>query len=343
MTLVIATVLLGCQEGCVETDTISRLKQNDVFVQEPSAEVDILWVVDNSPSMAEEQQRVADGFSDFISGISDTQIDFHIGVVTTDMDMGNPDRGVLIGSTPYLTPGDDYVAEFQERVKVGVDGSDKEKGLAAALYSLTEPIISGPNYGFMRDEAVTSIIFVSDEDDCSDGEALAQEAGSACYDKADQLIAVKDYVQSFRSLKPPGVRLVTSAIVGPEASVGCTESWPGKRYMTVAEATGGVSGNICDALYSEIMYDLGLAVTGVQTLFQLTYSAVEDTIEVWVGDASGNGELIPQDAVTGWTYDPTYWTIRFDGDYYPPRGTTISVEYDIGSPTERDDDTTATD
>ncbi len=337
MSLMIATMLVGWQQGCVETTKISRLRQNDVFVQEPLAEVDILWVVDNSPSMEEEQQRVADGFADFISGISDTQIDFHIGVVTTDMDMSNPDRGVLIGSTPYLTPEDDYIAEFQDRVKVGVDGSDKEKGLAAALYALTEPIISGPNYGFMREEAVTSIIFVSDEDDCSDGEALAAEQGSACYDKADELIPVKDYVQSFRSLKPPGVRLVTSAIVGPDASEGCTESWPGKRYMTVADATGGVSGDICDALYSDIMYDLGLAVTGVQTLFQLSYSAGEDTIEVWVGDASGNGEAIPQDEVNGWTYDATYWTIRFGGDYYPPRGTTVSVEYEIGSPTERED------
>lgn len=340
MSLMLATVLLGCQEGCVETTTISRLKQNDVFIQEPSAQVDILWVVDNSPSMEAEQQRVADGFTEFISGISDTQIDFHIGVITTDMDMSNPDRGVLIGSTPFLTNLDDYVAEFQDRVKVGVDGSDKEKGLAAALYSLTEPIISGPNYGFMREEAVTSIIFVSDEDDCSDGEALSDEPGSACYDKSNELIPVKDYVQAFRSLKPPGVRLVTSAIVGPDASEGCTESWPGKRYMTVADATGGVSGNICDALYSEIMYDLGLAVTGVQTLFQLSYSAMEESIEVWVGDASGNGELIPQDTVGGWSYDSTYWTIRFDGDYYPPRGTTVSVEYEIGSPAEWEDSDT---
>lgn len=336
----ISILLTSGMLGCFDDAVISRLKQNDVFIQEPSAEVDILWVVDNSPSMAEEQQRVADGFADFISSLSDTQIDFHIGVVTTDMDMGTADRGVLIGATPFLTPEDDYIAEFQERVKVGVDGSDKEKGLAAALYALTEPIISGPNYGFMREQATTSIIFVSDEDDCSDGEALAAEGGSACYDQSDRLVAVKDYVQDFRSLKPPGVRLVSSAIVGPPASEGCTESWPGKRYMTVAEATGGVSGNICDAAYSEIMYDLGLAVTGVQTLFQLSYSAVEETLSVWVGDASGAGEAIPQDPVLGWTYDATYWTIRFEGDYYPPRGTTISVEYEIGSPTQRDDDTT---
>jgi hypothetical protein len=250
--------------------------------------------------------------------------------------MGTADRGVLIGSTPYLTAEDDYVREFQTRVKVGVDGSDKEKGLAAALYALTEPIISGPNYGFMREQATTSIIFVSDEDDCSDGEALADENGSACYDKSDELVPVKDYVQSFRSLKPPGVRLVTSAIVGPDASEGCTESWPGHRYMTVAEATGGVSGNICEAVYAKIMYDLGLAVTGVQTLFQLTYAAYEGTIEVTVGDATDSGELIPEDPIAGWSYDIAYWTIRFDGDYYPPRGTTISVRYEIGNPTERE-------
>ena len=56
----ISVLLAGGLSGClIETTEISRLKQNDVFIQEPSAEVDILWVVDNSPSMSEEQQQEA--------------------------------------------------------------------------------------------------------------------------------------------------------------------------------------------------------------------------------------------------------------------------------------------
>ncbi len=332
--LIVSGALTGCQ---IDYGEPSRQKQNDVFVQEPTAEVDILWVVDNSPSMAEEQLRVAEGFAAFIGGIEDTQIDFHVGVITTDMDMANPDRGILIGGTPFVSAEDDYVAEFQQRVQVGVDGSDKEKGLAAALYALTEPIISGPNYGFMRPAATTSIIFVSDEDDCSDGEALNGESGAACYQSSNQLVPVVDYVQDFQSLKPPGVRLVASAIVGPDANDRCSESWPGHRYSAVAAATGGVVGDICNAEYAEIMYDLGLAVTGVQLVFQLSYAAVDGTIEVWVGDSSGEGEAIAESEEGGWSYDPEYWTIRFDGDYYPPRGTTVSVEYEIGSPTQREE------
>ena len=50
----VSLVLLGSL-GCAMENTVERRNHTDTFQQEPSAEVDILWVVDNSPSMAEEQ------------------------------------------------------------------------------------------------------------------------------------------------------------------------------------------------------------------------------------------------------------------------------------------------
>ena len=112
--------------GCSVEHQIERRVQLDTFVQEPASEVDILWVVDDSPSMAEEQARLADAFGDFIVNLEETNIDFRIGVVSTDMDLDNLQRGVMVGETPFLTPGDDYVNEFRDRVRVGTGGSDKE-------------------------------------------------------------------------------------------------------------------------------------------------------------------------------------------------------------------------
>ena len=157
--------------ACDQENTYTRLSATDVFQQEPISEVDILFVIDNSVSMQGEQERVASGFEAFITSMTDSNIDFHIGVVNTDMDADNGDRGKLLGDPNYLTNEDDYVKLFKQRIKVGTEGSDKEKGLSAALRAVTEPLASGANYGFMRPEATLSIIFVADENDCSDNDA----------------------------------------------------------------------------------------------------------------------------------------------------------------------------
>lgn len=58
--------------------------QIDLFSQKQAAQVDILWVVDNSGSMAAEQAKIADRFSDFFRQLIVSQVDYHIGVITTD-------------------------------------------------------------------------------------------------------------------------------------------------------------------------------------------------------------------------------------------------------------------
>lgn len=316
------TLLLALSLGCTQENNISRNTHTDVFLQEPAAEVDILWVIDNSNSMAEEQDRVASGFESFIENVEATNIDFHLGVVTTDMDLDNPNRGALVGET--LTPEDNYVDRFKNMVRVGTDGSDKEKGLSAAVEALTEPMASGTNAGFLRADAVLSVIFVSDENDCSDNGALGEADSSACYDKQDKLIPVLDMLNTFRGIKGAGgPRVLGSAIIGPEVSQGCQDSWPGHRYAALAEGLGGQVGNICDSNYDELMYDLGLAVSGSLDTFQLTYAALDGSIVIWIDDEDVTDSV-------DWSYDPEYWIVRFDEGSVPERGTTISIEYEIG-------------
>lgn len=321
----IAAVTLSTLSACTPENALDRNKFTDVFSQEPTADVDILWVVDNSSSMDNEQQLVADGFEAFISTIEDTNINFHIGVITTDMDSTNTDRGVLVGDPPYLTPDDDYITLFEDRVRLGVDGSDQEKGLAAALEALTEPKASGANAGFLREEAVLSIIFVADEDDCSDSDRMAGMGGDACYNNEDLLDPVKDYIDAYKAIKT-GVetRVIASGIIGPDVEEDCPESWPGHRYRSVSEGLSGIVGSICESDYSNIMDQMGLAASGVLTVFQLSNVPVVETLEVGVDD-----QLIPEDPETGWNYDDVYYTIRFDGSYVPPRGSTVTITYEI--------------
>ncbi len=65
--------------------------QPDVFTQKGAAEVDILWMIDNSGSMAAEQEKVAGRFNQFFNQLIISGVDYHIGVITSDPD----ENGVL--------------------------------------------------------------------------------------------------------------------------------------------------------------------------------------------------------------------------------------------------------
>ncbi len=313
--------------ACKPEQGISRVIRSDVFLQQPTNEVDILWVVDNSNSMADEQEAIAEKFESFITHVEEANADFHIGVITTDLDHSDQ-NGKLQGDPLFLTPQDDYVKLFKERIQIGIDGSPQEKGIDAALTALSEPLVSSYNAGFRRAGATLSIIYVSDENDCTDRGGLAgyDNEVSACYDHSDLLVDVKELIDEYRHLQLQDERVVVSAIVGPEIDEGCDGSKPGFRYMSMAEAFGGLQGSICEADFGAIMSDLSLEVSGVQTSFQLTYAAVEGTIEVAVED-----ELVPEDENNGWTYDPEYWIVYFHGDGVPPRGSSITITYEVAN------------
>lgn len=321
--LVLLTLL-----ACIENG-FDRNRHTDTFTQEPASVVDVLWVIDDSGSMQNEQELIADGFASFIASIEDTNIDYHIGVITTDMDIGNSERGRLLGVPAVLTSEDDVHALFPARAMVGIGGSAKEQGISAALEAVSEPLASGGNAGFLRKDAVLSIIYVSDEEDCSDNGALGDEPPEACYTQYYKLADRAALLADLLAVKQGGGRLLNSAIVGPPPEEACVESWEGTRYAYLVEATGGILGSICEEDYSSILERMGLAVSGVLTTFQLSRNPVEDTIEVSVDE-----DKVERDAVDGWTFDAENRMLRFDGDYVPPRGSTISVSYRVLSNVE---------
>src|SRR5438552_17585742 len=58
---------------------------SEIFTQNKAqGEVDILIVSDNSSSMAAQQEKLGERFAQFTSALN--QIDYHIGVITTDVE-----------------------------------------------------------------------------------------------------------------------------------------------------------------------------------------------------------------------------------------------------------------
>ena len=309
--------LTACNE-----QSFHRSTQEDVFRQERWDAIDILFVIDDSVSMQQEQELVAQGFYRFIEAVDDEELDFHLGVTTTNMDDGNPERGALLGEPPWLTPQDDYLPAFMERVQgIGTGGSDKEQGLAAAWHAMQVQ----ENQGFVRQGAALALLFVSDENDCSNEGGISDAAhGAVCYDEDAPLTPANQFIRGFQDLKGAEGRVVVSAIIGPEVDEGCEDAWPGHRYETVAETLDGVTGSICRSDYEDLLGSIGERIVGPIRVFQLTYIPVLESLTVEV-----DGELIEQDPVDGWTYDEEYWMLRFDGVYVPPPASVLTVNYTV--------------
>ena len=154
-------------------------EQPDVFTQKGAAQVDILWVIDNSGSMAAEQEKVAERFNQFFNQLIISQVDYHIGVVTTDPEEGGAlrqyggppvancaacrfitkdvpcsDPNVDISGLATEAEIEDVLAAqcpaqlvFRKLIKVGVDGSSFEEGFTQAATALGARTVD-PNTGF---------------------------------------------------------------------------------------------------------------------------------------------------------------------------------------------------
>ncbi|HEY0133569.1 MAG TPA: VWA domain-containing protein, partial [Nannocystis sp.] len=198
-------------------------------------DVDILFVIDNSGSMGEEQQLLSENFASFINVLEakDVQANYRIGITTTDA--GNPrcptatykpEGGNLVLSScldrieqnEFKFGEDDFSAactskctkrdadltvrgtttaydmnevprKWIERIETesniqgvdsnveafqcygpqGVAGCGFESHLESMYLALANATSSASknNYGFLREAAILSIVFITDEADCS--------------------------------------------------------------------------------------------------------------------------------------------------------------------------------
>ncbi|MFZ5482370.1 MAG: hypothetical protein ACOZNI_36750 [Myxococcota bacterium] len=316
--------------ACTPENDLQRADVTETFVQEGTDQVDVLWVVDDSISMSEEQGLVAQGFDRFVSALAEEggELDLHIGVVTTDMDRANETRGDLVGEPKWLSGTEpDFQDQFRARVSVGTGGSDMEQGLAAAWSAVSSALLGGTNEGFMREDANLAVIFVSDENDCSHGGEFPDDGeASLCYDRQADLVPVQDFVLKLAQAPEGEGRTVASAIVGPEADVGCETATPGHRYTTVADKLNGVAGDICETDYDALLDGVARQIVAPMHAFPLEHRAMEETLEVTV-----DGALVPMDPESGWWYDADYQTVRFDGAVVPDYGAVIEIYYVISA------------
>ena len=167
-------------------------------------QIDFVFVIDNSLSMADEQQNLVDAVPGFVESIQ-TQLpdveDIRVGVVDTDTypGLGNPDPldscpddaecdscdyqlGALLSKPasaidpeascdfstgePFMDGlGDSFASEFECVAVVGTEGNPIEQQASALVEAVSGPMNGTCNNKFIRDDALLVFLIISDEED----------------------------------------------------------------------------------------------------------------------------------------------------------------------------------
>jgi hypothetical protein len=271
---------------------------DETFLQEPTPMVDLLWLVDNTASMAAEHSYLDAHTSTFIDRLNAQQVSWHLGAITPD------GEGVLEGNPWVITQDNATDATLSAMLNPGVEGAQPATGLFALNLALSPSMLQEDNRGFRRKNAGLHVVIFSDGDDQSDG--LLDGDGIS-----QTLLMLADIAES------SGQIVAVSAIVGP-GPAGCTgvagAATPGIRYAALAVETGGSVASICEPNFEAIADHVAAMSIQLSTAFSLQAIPKPDTARVSVDGLRADA---------GWSISGNI--LHFE--IAPPFGATIAIRY----------------
>lgn len=139
------------------TPTPTPLSGEDTYTQSStSADVDIIWVIDSSGSMGDNQTAISQNADIFTDRLESTEVDFKLMITTMYPDDPMPSQP---SGCDGLTITNANASMFSTCALVGTGDSGYEEGLEALRRALEQ------NSSFLRSQADLHIFFVSDEED----------------------------------------------------------------------------------------------------------------------------------------------------------------------------------
>lgn len=302
----LALAATGCNEFALRGEAPelpASVPIEERFQQAPLAAVDLLWVIDDTPSMESARQTLGAALVGALADLDALGLQWQVGVVSAALD--DPALGVLDGQPWILRPGLEGAEDALLDAVTAGGGRDPTGGLGVAALALRPPLRDGANRGFRRPDAALQVIVVSDDDDQS--EAILGE------DPAGAFLALLD-----EEAESSGRAARLSAIVGAPGT-GCSgvdgTALPGDRYAEVAVESGGLLGDVCTADLRAVVRGLGDLAVELPREFALVAAPIEGTLRVEV-----DGEATAA------------WTLRLDPptlvmDAAPPAGAELRVSY----------------
>ncbi len=264
-------VIVTDNAGNVATDTRTInitppvLKTQLVDVK-GNSKVDILMIIDNSGSMAQEHQNMAARFSNFLDKI--VNLDWQLGFITTDVSSNAPRKDgrllPLVGlSGEYILtsalPMGTAESVFASTIQMPTNGSGNERGFRAAIRAIDRAFDgsqeSQPNAQLFRPEAALAMLVVSDSYDDSNttpeqviAKVNQRWGGNKPFVFHSVVIPQSQYTDPNRSQPYPN---------DPCKDYRESVKHDGREYHRLSQLTGGVQGTACSNDYSSQLADMG--------------------------------------------------------------------------------------
>jgi hypothetical protein len=249
-------------------------------------QIDLVFVIDDSGSMGEEQTNLAANLPSFASLLAayhtpdGRAIDYRAAVTTTGRDLmytisvpnfpplaqtelgdDGAFRGACGEAKPWIERTDpDPGATLACRSRVGVAGPSFEMPLLMTKWALSERLADATNAGFVRPDALLAVVILTDEDDTSTTQNNFTTDGSTIpidYGPSD-LIAFLDQLKGNRS------RWAATVIAGDGAChspFGDAVDAARLKDLVVRASPQAAFSSICDG-------DLTIGLSRALTLFQ---------------------------------------------------------------------------
>lgn len=243
---------------------------------EECQKMDIIFVIDDSGSMKEEQQNLAANFPKFVAKIdsfktkSGSKLDWRLAVTTTATNITYNIKVPFGGTMPMSEKGDDGAfrmpsqcgtkrrwvekadpsasSDFQCLAQAGTGGSSIEMPLQTTKLALNDRVADGTNAGFLRDDALLAIVVLTDEDDCSRDDNNFTIQNDVC-STMEGVKPIAEYKQMLDTVAKGAGRWATAVIAGPTAcESGFGKAVEAKRLKEFVAMAGknGTFSSICD-------------------------------------------------------------------------------------------------
>ena len=309
-------LLAGCPTRPINKVEPERIGEtHNAFIQNLNRDVDILFVIDNSGSMGEEQTALASKLPDFINVLAALPgglPNVHIGVITSDLGAGTfslqscetagGDRGRLQNTARVLgcmPPSGRFIKDVESPTgrlrnytgnladvfscigRVGTLGCGLEHHLGAMRAALDGSAVE--NSDFLRKDAFLAVIILADEDDCS------AKAPGAVFNPADTAVSSPlGPVTSFRCFE-----------FGVTCNPSLARTQPGPRSNCVSNE----SSPYMEPVQGFVDFLVGLKNGAKNKVIVASIIGNPTPVEVGV-DSMGNPDLLPSCSSAQGVADP---------------------------------------
>lgn len=232
----------------------------EITAPAPTNAIDIIWVVDASVSMLDEQQRIGENLTRFADTITAAALDVRIFMLTTAATIP------VVCVAPSADPAANTALNGDPRYSFIESLVDSKNPLDIALLQFSR------YGGSLRPDATTHFIFVSDDEAGYGGLIDPMQRSATFQEEMKGLLGHPFYVHTISS---PGPTPCIPAQCAPPLNLGfvcdivsavCTTFAPGLSYWQLAEDTGGIAASICETDWSQIFEPLTEAIVATAPL-----------------------------------------------------------------------------